>query len=118
MEADMSGSEWDIKPVIERLRSEARVSGSAAAQVFLQSDAAGTNLTETVQGLIDTAKAKAGLRKASATIGMISPLSKSFSLTAAPEIFETLAQSPSVKTILPAAIEDIFPKPTKIVLPS
>ncbi len=111
----MSASEWDIGPVLERLRSEARVSGSAAAQVFLQSDAAGTNLTETVRGLIDMAKAKAGLRETATTIGVISPLSKSFSLTATPEIFETLATLPSVKTILPAAIEDIYPKPTKIV---
>jgi hypothetical protein len=111
----MSGSEWDIEPVLERLRSEARVSGSAAAQVFLQGDAAGPNLAETVHGLIDTAKAKSGLRKAPATIGRISALPKSFLLTAPPEIFETLAQLPSVKTILPAAIEDIFPKPTKIV---
>jgi hypothetical protein len=111
----MAASDWDIKPVLERLRSEASVSGSAAAQVFLKGDAAGVNLTETVQGLVDTAKAKAGSRKTRATIGMISPLSKSFSLTATPEIFETLARSSAVKAILPSSVDDIFPKPTKVV---
>jgi hypothetical protein len=111
----MAGSDWDIKTVLERLRVEARASGSAVAQVFLHGDATGANLEKTAQALIDAAKINAEPHQGSATIGMFSPLSKSFLLTAPPEVFETLAKSSSVKSILPSSVDDILPKPTKII---
>ena len=45
------------------------------------------------------------------TIERISRLAKSFSLTASPTIFSAIAAKPEVTSILPAKIDDIYPKP-------
>jgi hypothetical protein len=107
-------SEWDKKAVVERLRAQSKGSKPVAAQVFLSGDKAGGNLSELAQELVKAATSKAA-GKDKPAVGRVSNLAKSFSLTAHPDVFAALANDPAVKSILPSEIEDIYPKPVKIV---
>jgi hypothetical protein len=108
-------SEWDKKAVVERLRAQSKGSKPVAAQVFLSGDKAGGNLSELAQELVKAAASKAAGESQPASVGRVSNLAKSFSLTAHPDVFAALANDPAVKSILPSEIEDIYPKPVKIV---
>jgi hypothetical protein len=104
--------QWQKDTVVEQLRAQSQGSGSVAAQVFLHGDAGSEDLAKAARDLVDAASAKA---KAQASIGRVSNLAKSFSLTASPDVFAVLAKHPAVKAILPKHIEDSYPRPTKII---
>jgi hypothetical protein len=105
--------EWDKKSVVERLRAQSQGSKPVAAQVFLTGEKASGNLSELAQELVKTAASAAEGKVAA--LGRVSNLAKSFSLTAHPDVFAALAKDPAVKSILPSEIDDIYPKPVKIV---
>jgi len=113
MPAPDSSKQWQIDTVIDQLRAQSGGNKPVAAQVFLHGDDKPVNLVQKVRDLVDAAckSANAG----SASIGRVSDLAKSFSLTANPDIFAILAKHPAVKAILPEQIEDVFPRPTRIV---
>jgi hypothetical protein len=119
LEAEMTrsgpSSEWDKKTVIERLRAQSKGSKPVAAQVFLAGDKATGNLSELAQELVKAAASKTAGKPKPAAVGRVSDLAKSFSLTAHPDVFAALAKNPAVKSILPSEIEDIYPKPVKVV---
>jgi hypothetical protein len=106
---------WKTEAVIDQLRTQARESGEAAAQIFLQGPDAGGDLAEVARKLVGAASGTAKGKSHKASIGRVSKLAKSFSLTADPEVFARLAKEPSVKAILPSQIDDVYPKPVKIV---
>jgi hypothetical protein len=108
-------SEWDKTAVVERLRAQSKGSKPVVAQVFLSGDKASGNLSELAQELVKAATSKAAGKPQPAAVGRVSNLAKSFSLTAHPDVFAALASDPAVKSILPSEIEDIYPKPVKIV---
>lgn len=105
--------EWQIDRVIDQLRALAGGDKPVAAQVFLHGDDKAADLAQKVRDLVDDARKSA--KAESASIGHVSDLAKSFSLTAKPDVFAALAKHPAVKAILPEHIEDIFPRPTKII---
>jgi hypothetical protein len=112
--AEKPSKEWEIKRVLDELRAQARERGVVTAQVFLHDtflhDAAG-DLAQAARNLL----AAAGASTDKASIGRVSNLAKSFSLTASPDVFAALARLPAVKAILPSQIDDVYPKPTRIV---
>ena len=107
--------DWDKKAVVDRLRAHAKGSEPVAAQVFLHGDEDGGNLSEVAHKLVDAAASAVSDESKKAAIGHVSRLAKSFSLTAHPDVFAALARDPAVKSILPSEIDDIYPKPTRIV---
>lgn len=106
---------WKMESVIEKLRAQARETGAVAAQVFLHGPDAGGDLRETARKLVNAASRADRAKLRAASIGRVSDLAKSFSLTADPEVFARLAEEPSVKAILPSQIDEVYPKPVKIV---
>jgi hypothetical protein len=105
---------WKTQAVLDQLREQAQAGGTATAQVFLLPAEAGTNIAETVRDIVSNVAATAGAGP-KPSIGRVSDLAKSFSLTADPALFAALARHPKIKSILPSAIADIYPKPTKVV---
>ena len=111
--APETSGKWDTKSVLGELREQAKQSGSAPAQVFLVGSEA--DVAEVAHRVVSEAATTARPGSKPPTIGRVSRLARSFSLTAEPSIFEALAQNPEVKSILPSVISDIYPKPTKVV---
>jgi hypothetical protein len=106
---------WEMGAVIDKLRAQAKEGGAVAAQVFLHGAETEGDLAEAARKLVGAASTAGGDRARKASIGRVSNLAKSFSLTADPEVFACLAKEPSVKAILPSQIDDPYPKPVKIV---
>jgi hypothetical protein len=106
---------WKPEAVLDQLREQAQASGTATAQVFLSPAEAGADIAETARTLVSDAAAGRERGSKAPSIGRVSTLAKSFSLTADPALFAVLARHPKIKAILPSTIEDIYPKPTKIV---
>jgi len=114
--ANVTPSEnWEMDTVIDELRARAKRGEAVAAQVFLHGTQAGDDLGEFAQKLVGAASAVHGGKAHKASIGRVSNLAKSFSLRADPEVFVRLAKEPSVKAILPSQIDDVYPKPVKMV---
>jgi hypothetical protein len=102
---------WNIDSVLRTLRREAQRDGNASAQVFLQDAVDSDELEATIQALLGEATKLGGDPATRPTVEKISVLSKSFALMAPPSIFAALADLPEVKSILPSALDDIYPKP-------
>ena len=106
---------WDKDNVLRLLRLQTATDGRVAAQIFLKDLGDGSEpLTETASRLVRQAETAASDKSVS-SIGRVSALAKSFSLTATPEVFSALAANSQVKTILPSAIDDVYPKPVRIL---
>jgi hypothetical protein len=113
MEAPMAvrtSSQWSKTEVLKQLRAKGRGGRTVAAQVFLKDD------VEDVPAEVETIVSKAGdgSAKRGLKVGKIHPLAKSFSLEANPEAFAAIADQPSVKSILPNEVDDVYPKPVKV----
>jgi len=111
--APETSDNWKPEAVLAELRKQAQGSGTAAAQVFLVGSETGTDIADTVHSAVRDAARDAGSQSSPPSIGRISTLAKSFSLVAEPAVFSALARHPKVKSILPSAIEDIYPKPVR-----
>jgi hypothetical protein len=106
---------WKTESVLAQLREQAKGSGTAAAQVFLSGSEPDPDIGEAARRIVSEAAVAAGAGSKPPSIGRVSGLAKSFSLTAEPAIFEALARDPRIKSILPSVIRDIYPSPTKVV---
>jgi hypothetical protein len=94
--------------VLAKLRDQAKRSGGVAtAQVFLFPTE--TDVNEAARQIVDEVSSMTP-KTVLSSIGRISPLAKSFSLTAEPGIFEALANNPRVKSILPSLGSNIYPR--------
>ncbi len=87
---------------------------AVAAQVFLSGGCESANLAQCAQKLVEAASARANTGT-TPIVGRVSDLAKSFSLTASPEVFALLAKEARVTAILPEQIDDVFPRPTRII---
>jgi hypothetical protein len=103
---------WKMESVLAQLHERAKGSGTVAAQVFLSGSE--SDIGEAARRIVSEAGA-AGAGSKPPSIGRISALAKSFSLTAEPAVFDALARHPRIKSILPSEILDIYPKPRKVV---
>jgi hypothetical protein len=112
--APETSENWKPETVLAELRRQAQATGTAAAQVFLTDAGTEADLADTVRRAVDEAAQAAGTAS-KPSIGRISPLAKSFSLTAEPEVFAALVRHPGIKSILPSVVPDIYPKPVKVV---
>lgn len=106
-------SEWEINSVMKTLRQQSTVEQPPTAQIFLdESVKVDAKTFETLaQEILDAASAQMSNRTSTTKIGKLHPLAKSFSVTAHPDIIHEIYKSPSVKSILPSQISDIYPKP-------
>jgi hypothetical protein len=112
MPTDKPSAEWTKKEVLKNLRESVGSGETVRAQVFLMDHMDG-DLQKTVKDLVETAKDQVGKSGATAEVGKIHKLAKSFSIEAAPDLLAALADQPGVKTVLPSEIADIYPKPVK-----
>jgi hypothetical protein len=95
--------------VLAKLREQAKRSGGVAtAQVFLFPSE--TDVNEAARQIVNETSSLIGLGSKLPSIGRVSPLAKSFSLTAEPALFEALARNPRVKSILPSLGSNIYPR--------
>src|SRR5262245_28590277 len=101
--------QWTIANVLKELRAKAKPGEGVRVQVFLKDHISDDELHKVVEDIVEKAKAHAS--KGPFALGRIHRLAKSFSVTADPDTMAVIAASPAVKTILPAEIEDIYPKP-------
>lgn len=106
-------SRWEMENVIETLRQQSNVDQPPTAQVFLDEsvEVDTKSFPDLAQQILDTASAKLGKSVGIKKIGKLHLLAKSFSVTADPDVFAEISKSPSVKSILPSEISDIYPKP-------
>ncbi len=106
--------EWEMDSVLKTLRQQSTVEQPPTAQIFLdESVKVDAKTFETLaQEILDAASAQISNQTSTTKIGKLHPLAKSFSVTAHPDIFHEIYKSPSVKSILPSQISDIYPKPT------
>jgi hypothetical protein len=101
--------QWTIANVLKELRAKAKPGEGVRAQVFLKDHIADDEVHKVVEDIV--AKVKKRSAKGPLALGKIHRLAKSFSVTADPDTMAAIAESPAVKTILPAEVEDIYPKP-------
>src|SRR4051794_34491152 len=113
MPSENPSKDWQIDTVVKQLRSQAGASDRVAAQGFLHEDQVSGDLSSTASKLVSEASTEADVKGAS--IGRVSTLAQSFSLIANPDVFAALAKHAAVKAILPEQIEDVFPRPTRII---
>jgi hypothetical protein len=111
--APKPSEKWKMESVLAQLHERAKGSGTVAAQVFLSGSE--SDIGEAARRIVSEAAGTAGVRSKPPSIGRISTLAKSFSLTAEPAVFDALARHPRIKSILPSEIPDIYPKPRKVV---
>ncbi len=108
-----ASAEWKIANVIEVLRKQARPNQPPTAQIFLDDSVEidRVSMEELVQKIVEDAVL--GLRgpMIGPQLGKLRYLAKSFSVTADPDVIAEIAKSPSVRSILPSKIDDIYPKP-------
>ena len=106
----MAGSKidaWKKEDVIRRLREDKKA-GNVTAQIFLSDDVPDEDFQRVARELVGKSQGE------SAKIGKTHPLAKSFSVTAPFDIIAEIAASPSVKSILPSEISDVYPKPVRV----
>jgi hypothetical protein len=113
MKDDRSSSQWATANVLAQLRARAGDKGKIAAQVFLHDDSPANDLSDMAQKIVSAAKQKVG-KEATAELGKVHQLAKSFSLQADVDTLAAIADMPDVKTILPSEVTDILPRPTKV----
>jgi hypothetical protein len=101
--------EWTIGNVLKQLRAKAKPGEGVRAQVFLKDHVSDDDVHKVAQEIVDKVKERAA--KSPLALGKIHRLAKSFSVTADPDTMAAIAESPAVKAILPAEVEDIYPKP-------
>lgn len=113
MATDRESLQQGIDRALEQLRAQADKGGPVSAQVFLHDDTPAANLPDVVDRIVSAAKQKVG-KTATAELGKVHQLAKSFSLKADLDTLTAVANSPDVKTILPSELTDIFPRPVKV----
>jgi hypothetical protein len=104
---------WKMESVLAQLHERAKGSGTVAAQVFLSGSE--SDIGVAARQIVSEAAGVARVGSKPPSIGRISTLAKSFSLTAEPAVFDALARHPRIKSILPSEIADIYPKPRNVV---
>ena len=105
-------SDWSKADVLKRLRASARPGQPVRAQVFLNDDVGPDDLQAEIEKIVKTAQ-KRSKAESAPEVGKIYKMAKSFSVNADPETIAALSDLPEVKSVLPAEISDIYPKPVK-----
>jgi hypothetical protein len=113
MTKDRDYAQEGIDQALAQLRAQAGEGGQAAAQIFLHDDTPASDLPDVAKKIVSAAKQKVG-KTATAELGKVHQLAKSFSLRADVDTLTAVANMPDVKTILPSEITDIFPRPVKV----
>lgn len=90
-------------------RAQTGDDGNVRAHVFLD-DSVGSDLAAAAVFLLNSVSGMAG---PSPKLGRISHLARSFAVTGTPELIEALRRQPGVRSVLPAEIDDIYPKPAQ-----
>jgi hypothetical protein len=105
-------SDWSKAEVLKQLRATAQPGKPVRAQVFLNDDIASDDLQAAIKKIL-TAARKKSKANSPPEIGKIHRMAKSFSVNADPETIAALTDLPAVKSVLPAEIADIYPRPVK-----
>lgn len=113
MKPDAPSSEWSTHEMLAQLRANTTEGEPVSAQVFLHDDASADDLPQLAKSIISAAKKKVG-SAATAELGKVHQLAKSFSIQADVDTLAAVANAPGVKTILPSQISDVLPKPRDV----
>lgn len=105
-------SDWSKAEVLRQLGSTAKPGERVRAQVFLNEDVGSDDLQATVKRIVADAEASGATRRP-LEVGKIHRMAKSFSVEGDAETIAVMTEQPAVKTILPAEVSDIYPKPVK-----
>jgi hypothetical protein len=103
-EAELS---WDRDSVIAQLRVDLGPDGRTKAQVFLDTRVMG-DLPVIAQHMVDAARNASGDQDA--TLGKVHRLARSFGVSGSVDLVAEISRLPGVKAVLPARIDDIYPK--------
>ena len=104
-------SEWTTKEILDHLRSRTTPDAPVKLHVFLQGSVSPDKTEEVAHRIADAATAATGA--APAKISSVRRLARSFSVTADLPTLEAIARQDEVRAILPADIEDAYPKPVR-----
>jgi hypothetical protein len=110
---DRDSLQAGIDQALAQLRAQVGEGGQVAAQIFLHDDTPASDLPDVAKKIVSAAKQKVG-KTATAELGKVHQLAKSFSLRADLDTLTAVAKMPDVKTILPSEVTDIFPRPVKV----
>ena len=109
-----SSSQWTKAAVLKHLREKGRLGEPVSAQVFLNDDIDADDVSAAVERIVSDVKKAARASGLPLRVGKIHQLAKSFSVKADPEAIAAITDLPTVKTVLPAELDDIYPKPVKV----
>ena len=104
-------SEWTTQEVLDRLRSRTAKGAPAKLHVFLRGSIPPDRTEEVARRIADAATAETGT--APAKVASVRKSARSFSVAADLPTLEVIARQDEVSTILPAEIEDAYPKPVR-----
>lgn len=114
MTEDLSSSpEWTKEHVLRKLINSSENSDAVIAQIFLDDTISMENVENAVRQIIDTAYAQIGNVPQPIDLLKIHKQAKSFNIKGSIELLSKIANSELVKEILPAEIDDIYPKPVR-----
>lgn len=106
-----TSSEWTVKEVLDKLRTQTKPGAAAKLHVFLKDGVAPDRLETVARDMLSAAKVKTGAVEAA--LGSIHRLARSFSVEADLPTLEALASNKDVRAILPSEVEDVYPKPVR-----
>jgi len=109
---DTSSADWSLESVMETLRKQVK-NGTAVVQVFLDAPQTKQDLKLEAERHVEEATRRTNQPSASASIGNVHQLARSFSVTASPDVIEQIARAPGVRAILPSEVSDILIRPVR-----
>jgi hypothetical protein len=99
--------DWSLDAVLERLRSQVGPDGRVRAHVFLDRSMP-ADMNQAAERLVRQA---VGDSTELIEVENIRSLARSFAITATTDVIGTLGRLPGVRAILPAQVEDVYPRP-------
>lgn len=100
---------WDKEAVVQALDDQTEAGGLISAQVFL--GRGDSSVAEVAHDLVAAAAGAVGADLQRQTVGRVRNVARAFAVKAESKVLAQLAKSPDVLSILPAQVDDIYPRP-------
>jgi hypothetical protein len=110
--AEQASQEWSPERVRELLLRQADSSGLVRANVFLEREVPASEIESAVGRAIEAAAKRCG-RTAAVRIQRVHALAKSAGLLGDAEVIAAMAGLAGIRAILPAQVEDPYPRPLR-----
>ncbi len=110
---DLASPEWTKENVLRELRESCKCRDTVVAEVFLDDQVEIDSVENVVQQICESAATCKGKGNNTAPLNLlkIHRFSKAFSIECSIDLLHEISKSKLVKNILPAEIDDIYPKP-------